>query len=57
MDYEQLDFKKDMFAIAVACSLAFLVGLVGGQGTLTTALAIALPTYIGMRYLQIKGIL
>jgi hypothetical protein len=50
------DTKKDFYAIAFVLCMAFFIGLFMGNESFTFMVALTLPTYIVIRYLQSKGL-
>ena len=44
--------RYDLYAFIIALTLAFLIGLIMGNGTLGLALVVGLGTYIGIRLLE-----
>ncbi len=55
MEFENT--KKDFYAIAISLALAFFIGLMGGDDSFGLMVAVCIPTYCGIRYLQVKGLL
>jgi len=49
-----IDVKKDFGAIAIVMAVAFFIGLFGGS--FDAMVMVSLPLYIGIRYLQSKGL-
>ena len=49
-----IDVKKDFGAIAIVMAVAFFIGLFGGS--FDVMVMVSLPLYIGIRYLQSKGL-
>ena len=50
------DTKKDFYAIAFVLCMAFFIGLFMGNESFSFMIALTLPTYIVIRYLQSKGL-
>jgi len=53
--FEEIDVKKDFGAIAIVLAVAFFIGLFGGS--FDAMILTALPLYIGIRYLQTRGLI
>ena len=57
MDYDDTITKKDIYAIAVSCAVAFFIGLGLGEDSFGIMLGVGVSTYCGIRYLQSKGLI
>lgn len=57
MEFDDKITKNDFYAIAISLVLAFFVGLIGGEDSFGIMVAVCLPTYCGIRYLQTRGML
>ena len=55
MEHDEYDIKRDLIAIGISCAMAFFIGLLGGSFDLMVIISI--PMYIGIRYLQTRGLL
>jgi hypothetical protein len=53
--FEEDDIKKGLGAIAIVLAVACFIGL--GGGSFDAMILTTLPLYIGIRYLQTKGLI